>query len=160
MFVKRVWLCVCLLEYKASILVFPQKYKMLEANWKIECWVWNVQFSSRQSRGPPPSPAWPQSTYICKYVMVKISASHGCIAGRGWVLEVTCFVPWCHGAIVGCDHWPRDAASQECGEQNMYNQTVTAFRRAEIVRELKPHEHQECLCQQHTTPTFNLSRAF
>ena len=24
-------------EYKASILVFPQKYKMLETNWKIEC---------------------------------------------------------------------------------------------------------------------------
>ena len=32
------------------ILKFPQKYGMLETKWKIECWVWNVQFGDCQSR--------------------------------------------------------------------------------------------------------------
>ena len=103
---------------------------------------------------PLPPPAWPQSTYICKYVVVKISASHGYIAGRGrcwgWLVLV-------HGAPlwgVTSDHWPGEmrregmlGAKYVQSNRHPCIQTHRAEQsRAEIVRQLlKPHEHQECL---------------
>ena len=127
---------------------------MLEANWKIECWVWNVQFSVRQSRDPSPHTPRP---HICKcvmVVMVKISASSGEIAGRGGCWCLTCFA-----AIVRADRgwqgWPGSMwhrrnvgaggekkslkrSKIQSNRRCIHNQTHRAVR-------VKPHEHQECL---------------
>ena len=130
---------------------------MLEANWKIECWVWNVQFSVRQSRDPSPHTPRP---HICKcvmVVMVKISASSGEIAGRGRVLVSDLFCCHCAGwpgvtgvtRLCGCGiagMWGQAGAEKKSLKRSkiqsnrrcIHNQTHRAVR-------VKPHEHQECL---------------